>query len=212
MNELEVRLKAGDAAGVMALAASRLAAAPDDVEALVALASLNAVQGHVDRARVLLSRVPDAQRARYDVRLLQGALFEAQGQLAQAELTYRSLVREEPTRAGAFGALGQLELQRSAPRAAKETLLTAIALDGAVGAYHLALASALGQLGDLEGAERALIRATQLDPSDLRLYPLWAEVLVATGRGEQARAMLDAVLAQVPGEPTLTALRASLPG
>lgn len=57
---------------------------------------------------------------------------------------------------------------------------------------HLALALALGRQGDLDGAEVSLRRAVELAPANPSLNRALGELLLGTGRAQEARRYLDA--------------------
>jgi predicted Zn-dependent protease len=74
----------------------------------------------------------------------------------------------------------------------------AIAADGAVAGPHLFRAERAIRRGDTEAVEHAVRRALAADPESTSTQIAWAGFLAATGRRDEAAAMLDAVLLRDP--------------
>jgi len=123
-----------------------------------------------------------------------------EGQLsAAAETTYRALLSEAPAHVG--GALGLLRASRL-PAVARlklaQTLLSAQSKDASrveLGEAHVRVAEALRDTGDRSGAEAALGRARQTDPSSPTLAIALAEVALRDGRRDEAVAQAKLAIA-----------------
>ncbi len=94
-----------------------------------------------------------------------GAVFENRGDLARADLAYRSVLRLQPNYEAAIAGLANLRLRRNDPKEAIDLYRKALAIKaddvGAITNY----AASLSELGDLKNAEIQYRRAIALAPA-----------------------------------------------
>lgn len=74
----------------------------------------------------------------------------------------------------------------------------------------LAQAAESLQLGDVGGAAQSYAAALQLDPANAKAIAGMARVLLSTGDGEQARAVLDMLPPEKANDPDIAGVRAAL--
>jgi len=93
-----------------------------------------------------------------------GSLLLAMQRFEDAERSYKRVLEIDPDHVGAIGGLGQVEMRRLRPEVAAEYFerVTKIAPRDARG--HVALARALIDSGDLDGAQRSIAEASTLMP------------------------------------------------
>lgn len=104
---------------------------------------------------------------------------------------------------GSIMALNQARFQEAQTTLvqAKEHAEKAIALDPSVGRAYRALAAIRVRQGDLDGAARAALQASHLDPGDYRAYDMLADVFASLEGGENhatARRYFEKSLALYP--------------
>ena len=108
------------------------------------------------------------------------------GQLAEAELLYREILRANPRHADALHLLGLVAHQAGRNDVAVECINQAIAVDGTQAAYHNNLAGAYRALNRVAEARASYQRAMQLDPTYAAAH--YNLGLLLQGAGELAAA------------------------
>ncbi|MEZ4223890.1 MAG: tetratricopeptide repeat protein [Polyangiaceae bacterium] len=171
----------------------------------------------------LADKALEAEADNYDARVARGRALEQMGKAAEADQEYRRAAAAQPKRYEAHLYRGQMLLQgskregiaalrtarQSAPQEpvpllalgtalggteAQKLLEQAIALRPTFGAAHARLGVVKHGLGDLAGAEQALLRALALDAKQADWLAALAAVLVDKGDAAGAIARADAAL------------------
>jgi tetratricopeptide (TPR) repeat protein len=179
----------------------------------------------LDRAQALAPQDPRPDEARADLRTLQGALSGALEAIEEASRKAPGQQRLVVRRADLLVRLGRLEEagritaqaleQGFTPRIAAERAFVTLQLgqrreavallkrvlraEPKLAAAHYYLGAALGQQGDLDGAEREYRAADALDPDDLRAAQALITLLQGAHREPEAaklKAALDARTAE----------------
>lgn len=120
------------------------------------------------------------------------------GQLGEAELLFRDVLREDPSNADALHFLGVVLGQRGETATAVEKIRQAIALRPGAPAFHNNLGRALKDAGDLAGAIDSYHRAVELAPDYIGARFNLAIALVARGDLREAEEVYRQVLAIDP--------------
>lgn len=140
-----------------------------------------------------------------DARVLKGGVLAARGQHAQAVVELRQAIATDPAKPMLRLDLAKVLAEagrRDEARAEYDALLRLVPDDPAALTGQAAF---LAEQGDLTGAERGLRRALTLQPDDVTARFNLAEVLARLGRGGEARAEWQRVLAHPQATPALQA-------
>lgn len=133
-----------------------------------------------------------------------GALFAVatqhhhEGRLAEAETLYRRVLVTHPAHADSLHRLGVIAYQSGRLTDAIRDLGKAIALDGAVAAYHIHRGLALAAVGRLDDAAAACAAAITLDPDSVEAHVNLAVILLRTGRFDGAAESCRRAIALAP--------------
>ncbi len=155
----------------------------------------------------LLGRARDPLSADEHARL--GAAYEAQGLRADAKNEYRAAVRRDSGCAECWLALGNSEFNdgrlKEAEAAFRKALKAAPRHPGAANNLAMTLLEGGTRLAEAEKLARsALVNAGELRPYILDTL---ANILLRTGRPEQAAALLDQAEAGTPAQDSATRAR-----
>jgi len=171
-----------------------LAGAPDDTDALIAIAALEARRGRTDAAIAHYGRglagAPDRHATRIDLAIV---LMSA-SQFDRAEVELEQAVAALPDDARAHLTLGNLLRKRKQWAAAAGHLRRATELDPASSDAWNNLGITHELAGELADAESALRRAVELAPKRALFRENLARVLAAAGKDADALAAYRAVL------------------
>ena len=130
---------------------------------------------------------------------------------AKAEQAYRRAVALEPRRATTHLGLGYALLAQAKRAEAIAAFTDAAARSSAIaGAIAATIAKAQLELGDVEAAVATYRQGLALRPDDAVLHTNLASVLIATGRGEEARGHVERALALAPDLALARELRLKL--
>lgn len=189
--------------GAADTARSAVAGGPVRLGLLLALAALLA--GCAGPA--LLGRGRDPLSSDEHARL--GAAYEAQGLRAEAKKEYQAAARRDPGCAECWLALGNSEFNdgrlKEAEAAFRKARKAAPLHSGAANNLAMTLLEGGGRLAEAE----KLARGALPDAGELRPYVLdtLANILLLTGRPEEAAALIEQALAETPGTDGLVRSR-----
>jgi tetratricopeptide (TPR) repeat protein len=131
-----------------------------------------------------LKRFPDDER----VYFIQGALFEKQNKVADAERAFRKAIELDANNAPALNYLGYMLADRNLKLDEALTLIKkAVDLDRAQGAYLDSLGWVYFRLNDLNSAEQFLKKAVLFVSTDSDVHDHLGELYFKQGRYEDAR-------------------------
>ena len=180
----------------------RLAQAPQDVEALATLASLQLERGSLSMARSTLAQAAAADRSRWELSWV-GALLElSTAEPAAAQALLARLWREHPDKAEVGYTWGNFLANHGHAQEARAPLTRAVELAPDDGLYHFALATVLLELDETPAATEHLKHTLRLRPSHTATYTTLARLLMLEGREDEARRLLETALPVVE-EPAL---------
>jgi Tfp pilus assembly protein PilF len=177
-----------------------LAADPRQHFALVELGRLHLAERKIERARASFLEALEVLPGSVEAMSLLGYLNLTNGSLDQAKGWFDRAIEAEPSYAQSHIGYGDLYAAEQKYRKAKESYEKAVALEPR--SFHAWLNGGLCalRLGDIETAERYLIRAAEVDPDALlrnqNLPALQADPRLAGFRGALSRAMQNAQAAQ----------------
>jgi predicted O-linked N-acetylglucosamine transferase (SPINDLY family) len=114
-----------------------------------------------------------------------------QGELAQAEASFRRILKQDPAHADANHLLGLVALQRGRHELAIRLILQAIRANPAAALYHSNLGFALNGAGRLREALAACERATQLSPDMAEAHYNRGNALTGLGRLQEGLAAYE---------------------
>jgi len=189
------RAAAGRGADAEAAYRQALAARPDFPEALCNLAALLTHGDRPAEAVELLDRVLAARPEFEPARFNRGMAHYALRRLGEAEADFRHVLARQPAHAGALNELGRVLLKQTRVREAAELFRDGHRRYPKDPHFLANLASALEQLNDLPGAERAVTEALALAPQEPALRYTQARLEHRQGRLAEARAHLEGLLA-----------------
>lgn len=129
-----------------------------------------------------------------------GLAYRNAGSAAEAEAEFRSALAIYPEYGSALVNLGNLELERGEVKSARARYEAALAQNPGFERARWNLAVALERLGDMDGATRqyATLAAADTTHFDARLR--LGEILMASGRAEEARRAFEEALRIRPGD------------
>jgi tetratricopeptide (TPR) repeat protein/transglutaminase-like putative cysteine protease len=175
-----------------------LAAAPEDAEALVALAEDELARERPHAAVRLLERAARAAPGWAAPRIALAEALERAGLEARGALAAAAAARDFPTVPGAVRAAARAarRLGRDDEAAARLRTLLALRLDDRPA--RGALAHLLADRGDVAGAAAVRAEGLRLDGWDPEERLALADLLAANGRAEEAEAQFEAALRLAP--------------
>ena len=164
----------------------------------VTLGELLAASGRAQEARQQFEIAAAAPALSVGTRNSRGMALLRLGRVAEAETTWRELIRDHPDFGRAWINLASLSIQRQNWTEGERLARTAIELEPmSAGAWNN-LAIALEELGRTSEAEAAYRRAAELDPKDLRALFNLGILLRISARYDEAAAVQQEVLARNP--------------
>ncbi|MEM9594258.1 MAG: tetratricopeptide repeat protein [Acidobacteriota bacterium] len=201
---------------------------PDAAPLLYALARSHLADGNGRLAEALLERLPDDNRRHGSLRLADPWLHEVDalatgvqdhlraglrarraGDLALALERFQRAVAADASNLEASLQLSQLLVELRRPRKAQERLADVkTTFPGEPRVLVLEARAAL-MLGDVGGAELAVERALEADPSSVAARGLRAEILLRSGRSKEALDLLAGLRSQHPGDPAVARAHAT---
>jgi predicted Zn-dependent protease len=192
LGELALRSRRPEQAVAELSAAAALA--PDDptIDSALATALIEAGQPQQALAlvRVLMTSQPEEPRNHY----LAGRALLAQGQLPAAKIEFENARRINPRSSAALVELAEIAIAEKQPQQGRELATQALAVDGRARGARLALAQALEQSGDREGAWKEASAELREWPDDFRPAYYLGELAPKAGHDEQAEQYLrDAI-------------------
>jgi tetratricopeptide (TPR) repeat protein len=199
MSELESLLDSNDIAGARARADERLAANPDDVDALLVRARIHMVDNQLVEADGLLGRAHERDPAAALVWL---AILAERVRHPDA-LDMLKEVCETSTRPEPHVVLGRALNEREQWTAARPHLERALALTPESADAHLQLAYTLVELDQGPEAVTHLERALQIAPRYVPPYIVLSRVLQVVGKTAEARQLIEQGLKLQPKHPAL---------
>ena len=191
-------------------ARKRLSQAPQDVEALATLASLQLERGSFSMARSTLAQAAPADRSRWELRWVAAMLDVSESPPDAAQTLLARLWREHPDKAEVGYAWGTFLANQGLPDRAREPLTRAVTLAPDHGLYHFALATVLLELGEPAVATRHLQDTVRLLPSHTAAYAALARLLLLEDKAGEARRLLEAARPVVDQPALLEGLLGSL--
>lgn len=139
-------------------------------------------------------------------RLLQDAsALNARGDIAGAARVLRQLLRREPTHLAALTRLAEIEIEWEQFDTAIERLQKVLRIGRGYAPAFAALAKAYWLSGNVEQAFASAVRNVELDPSDARNQLLLAQLHHRRGDRQQARTMLEDLIARASSDRQLLA-------
>lgn len=202
MDALRELLEHGQTREARKQAQARLAQAPEDVEALTTLAKAHLVEGELEQAERLVSRL-EAKGKSPDTVILRANLAGQRGDLAQARALYAEATRAQPPRAEAFYGLGIFTAEAGDFRASLPLFQKAVELAPKAGILHYHLGRNHLELEQAEQAVQHLVQAIELNPLYPPAYLVLARILTMSGNPENARTLLQEGLRLMPNQPRL---------
>jgi len=134
-----------------------------------------------------------------------GLLYEANDFLGPAAECYREARERSPDPRLSYR-LGICLSAAGEREQAADAMAACIAEEGGYAPAHWRLGSYLFDLNDFEGAERAFLRARELDPRHLGSWTGLARIQLQRGQGEEAIATLSGALKLKPRAPLVRKL------
>ena len=133
--------------------------------------------------------------------LEQALAYHQAGRLQEAERGYRQLLAAHPEHPEGTHLLGLVAYQTGRLALAAEWIGKAIALNGAVAAYHINLGAVLMELGAVDAAVAQYERALSIDPGHALALSNLGNALGALGRVDEAMARHEQALRIKPDFP-----------
>jgi tetratricopeptide (TPR) repeat protein len=127
-----------------------------------------------------------------------GLVLETLGKGEEAVRIYQDVLRSEPGRESTLRAAGALLVRLNRPEPAQSVLQVAIELDPWRSKYHVRMALANAQGGDLPGAIRACRQAIQLNPELVFARSLLVQCYLRAHQPEEADAEFQNLLRFYP--------------
>lgn len=151
-----------------------------------------------DEAIVRIERSLDVDDTVPDVWTNAGLIYSAVGRATEAARALERALKLEPTLAEAWVNLAALRLAMDDPVAAEIAARHALVLSGSPSAgFNLALAlTGQGRSAEALEALQAIDATGAIDPADVAIPGLRAQLLVAVGQRDAARVVLDRALAR----------------
>jgi tetratricopeptide (TPR) repeat protein len=192
-----------------------LAANPNHPALLTALARLQLQQGQAEAAEGTMNALIAAQPDRLEHRVMLTELYLKQSRWDAAEAALRNAMRDLPEEPRAPLLLAQFFVKRGDGKRAVDELQTAIGASSSekATALRFGLAKVHENLGEVEQAEtvyRALMADSENKPDGLKATTLLAELLAKRGRAEDARELVQTVLAETPQDYAALSLQGRL--
>lgn len=193
----EARLKAGDFEGAAAEARRVLEADPRDTRTRVILAEALLGAGSAQEAEAVLRA---AGSESHELHAALARVLVRQGRLADAQAEVEQALAQEPGSVQRTVDLVWILIKRGQGDAALELVEAGILEHPSVADYPYLKGQILLRLGNEAGAERALRRALELDPTLVPAYLNLAQNALRGGRIDAARELLQRALAQKPSD------------
>lgn len=143
-------------------------------------------------------------------KLLNAVALHKQGQLMQAEVAYREILRTNPTHFDALHYLGLIALQRGQVQEGIKLIQQALQADGKQIAALANLAMALRQLRRHDEAIAHYHRALEVQPDSLELHYHLANALVEQRNFDEAFSVCERALAINPDSATVFQQRGTI--
>ncbi len=155
-------------------------------EAWFLLGDVLALQGRIENAesafREALERNPEHRNAAFEL----GRSLAERGSLDEALDVFQAMTIRNARDAGALSELGRLRLARGDVEGAIDVFSRAIEAEPWTALLYLNRGIALAWLGSFEAAVKDATQAIRLAPEDPNAWELYARVMMAVGRPEQA--------------------------
>lgn len=192
-----------------------LEANPNQPALLMALARLQLQQGQAEAAEGTMNALIAAQPDRLEHRAMLTELYIKQRRWDAAEAALRSAMRDLPEEPRAPLLLAQFFVKRGEGKRAVDELQAVIRASAPekATALRFGLAKVHEELGEAEQAEsvyRALMADSESKPDGLKATTLLAELLAKRGRAEDARGLVQTVLAETPQDHSALSLQGRL--
>jgi predicted Zn-dependent protease len=192
-----------------------LATHPADARALFDAGYVADAQNRLEDAAKLYRRAVEANPQSFEARLELGLLLARQNKLSEARPELATATELDPGEAGAeaaaraWRALAEID-RADDPAEASNDLLQALKLTPETPADTLLAAELAAQTGQLDAAEAAYRRVLAAQPNSAAAIAGLAHLLIARKQYPEAETFLRAALAQLPGDPPLTAQLATV--
>jgi tetratricopeptide (TPR) repeat protein len=206
-------VETGRAADARNLVAESIKALPESVDLRVVLASLNAGAGQATEAVRLLREIVELQPEQLGHRFRLAQYLTSIGQADDAEATLRAAIAQSPRSLAAKQALVALLRSRGDLDAAERQLLGFVEDSPADPELRVALGDFYGSRGKAAAAAAEYDEAIRLDgdgPQALAARNRLAAAALAEKRFEDARAIIEQVLAENPQDNDALILRADI--
>ena len=198
-------LDVGDTNHASADAEAALKADPDQREAGIVRGTLalwaQRLQESQDAFDRVLAKHADTGRAWLGL----GQVLMLRGNIAGARALLERASARMPGHIGTWHALAWCQLLQGDLAGAKRSFDRAFVIDRAFGETHGGFALVHALRAEREEAQASIKRATRLDPQGRAARYAQSVLLLDEGRVEQARAIVDGIVAHTPGAPAVPA-------
>jgi len=155
-------------------------------EAWFMLGDVLALQGRIDDAESAFGEALDRNAEHRNASFELGRHLGNRGKLDESLEVFRAMTIRDARDAGALSELGRLRLGRGDVKGAIDLFSRAIEAEPWTALLYLNRGIALARLGSLEAATKDATQAIRLAPEDPNAWELYARMMMAVGRPEQA--------------------------
>jgi tetratricopeptide (TPR) repeat protein len=159
--------------------------------ALLAKADAAGAEPHVN---LLLANFPSAA----SVQTQQGLLLLQKKNPSRARQSFERALEIDAQYVDAIAGLVMLDLDAGRPQAARARVESSLAAAPQDARLLILAARTFAAIKDRDGAEQALRKALDVDPSNLQVYSMLGQLYAASGRLDEARAEFDRLAALRP--------------
>lgn len=191
----------GDIAGARAAFESILEDQPNEIGALVALATIDEREGRIAQAIEHLETARSADRGAIVAQLRLVALYIQQGEADQAMRIANDLEQVAPDNVAVVTAVGRARLAQGERPQALSTYRRASRLAGSSPVLLTMVASQQRLAGDTENARWSLVQALQADSSYVPARVALARLELESGRSEESRTHVEVLREALPESP-----------